>query len=212
MDCNPRTDKPRTNRDPVEVERKLALLHQPQVAPLTKLVERLRRAKPDAAIPYFDPTEAGVNARIFHLLEAPGPRSAPGKGSGFVSADNNDQTAQNMWELLRDVGIDRSTDLVVWNVVPWYIGDGKKIRPARSTDFDEARAASQDLLALLPNLRVVVLFGRAAAKAWRALDIQQDLAVIEVSHPSPLNLNTHPERRDEIRQALRAAKQAAGIS
>lgn len=94
--------------------------------PLTDFVERLRTSKPESAVPYFDPTEAGVEALILLLLEAPGRRSALEAGSGFVSSD--DQTAQNMWHLLRDAGIDRARDVVTWNVVPWYIGDGTKIR------------------------------------------------------------------------------------
>src|SRR5680860_1484559 len=124
MSASPRTDAPRTNRDPAELKRKVGLLDIPHIAPLTELVNRLRAERPEAFIPYFDPTEAGVGARILLLLEAPGRRSALEAGSGFVSSDNNDQTAQNLWELLRDAGIDRSCDLVTWNVVPWYIGDG----------------------------------------------------------------------------------------
>lgn len=115
----PRVDRPQTNRDADELERKHALLHKSHVAPLTDFVDRLRESKPDALVPYFDPTEAGVKARILALLEAPGPRCAPPAGSGFVSADNNDQTAKNMWGLLRDAGIDRGHDYVCWNVVPW---------------------------------------------------------------------------------------------
>lgn len=96
MDGLPRTDAPRTNREPSELARKLSLLRAPQVAPLTDFVEGLRANHPDAAVPYFDPTEAGTEAAILGLFEAPGPKATPPGGSGFVSADNNDQTAQNM--------------------------------------------------------------------------------------------------------------------
>ncbi len=200
----PRTDRPKTNREPEEVERKLDLLREPHVAPLTAYVERLRAMKPDAAIPDFDPTEAGVTARIALLLEAPGRRSALDAGSGFVSPDNNDQTAANMWDLLHEAGIDRAEDCVTWNVIPWYIGDGTKIRSARRTDLDEAREATRELFSLLPDLRVVVLLGKPAAGAWGLLGLELD--AIEAPHPSPLNLNTRPERRTEIRDALIEAK------
>lgn len=63
---------------------------------------------------------------------------------------------------------------------------------------------------MLPNVRVVVLLGRPAAKAWRTLGF--DLEAIEASHPSPLNLNTHPERREEIRLALAEARSRARLS
>ncbi len=168
----------------------------------------MRQSKPGAAVPYFDPTEAGIRARILLLLEAPGRRSALEAGSGFVSPDNDDQTARNMWHLLREAGIDRGRDVVTWNVVPWYIGDGAKIRATRASDLDEAREATRELLSLLPNIRVVVLFGRPAAAAWRSLGL--NLEAIEASHPSPLNLNTRPERREEIRLALAQALARAG--
>lgn len=201
--ATPRADHPRSNREPGELERKFALLRSPHVAPLTDFVERLRATKPEAAVPYFDPTEAGVNARILLLLEAPGRRAALERGSGFVSADNDDQTAQNVWELLREAGIDRTRDSVAWNVVPWYIGDGTKIRAARADDLAEARDATRELLSMLPNVRVVVLLGRPAAKAWAALEIDRD--TIEAPHPSPLSLNTRPERRDKLRAAFNDA-------
>lgn len=204
MSHEARTDRPRTNRDPAELERKFSLLRKSHVAPMTEFVERLREAKPGAAIPYFDPTEAGVEARILLLLEAPGRRSALEAGSGFVSPDNNDQSAQNMWELLRDAGVDRGRDVATWNVVPWYLGDGTKIRATRPSDLEEAQEATRDLLSLLPNVRVIVLLGRPAADAWRALGLR--LETIEAPHPSPLNLNTRPERREEIRLALIEAR------
>ncbi len=101
----------------------MSLLRLPHVAPLTDFVGHLRALHPGAAVPYFDPTEAGTEATILGLFEAPGPKAAPPVGSGFVSADNNDQTAQNVWVLLRDAGIDRRSEYVAWNVVPWYVGN-----------------------------------------------------------------------------------------
>lgn len=208
MPREPRNDAPRTNRDTAETERKFSLLRAPHVLPLTEFVERQRLLQAGAAIPYFDPTEAGVDARILLLLEAPGRRSALEAGSGFVSPDNNDQTAENMWRLLRDAEIDRGELIATWNVVPWYIGDGTKIRPTRESDLDEARRATRELISMLPNLSVVVLLGKPAAKAWNALGL--DHYAIEAPHPSPLNLNTRPERRAEIREALKAARLRVG--
>lgn len=66
---------------------------------------------------------------------------------------------------------------------------------------------TRELLSLLPNLRVVVILGKPAARAWGELGL--NLEAIEVSHPSPMNLNTHPERRAEIRQALVEARRLA---
>lgn len=137
----PRTDGPRTNKDPAELERKRALLTAPHVAPLTAHVERIRRERGADRVPDFDPTEAGVHAPILLLLEAPGGKATRERGgSGFVSPDNNDDTAENMWRMLLEVGVDRRREVVTWNVVPWYIGSDQRIRPAESADLVGGRA------------------------------------------------------------------------
>lgn len=184
----------------------MSLLRLPHVAPLTDFVERLRASHPGAAVPYFDPTEAGTGGTILGLFEAPGPKAAPPAGSGFVSADNNDQTAQNVWKLLREAGVDRRSEYVAWNVVPWYVGDGKRIRAVRAADLAEAQSATEDLLGLLPDVRVAVLFGKAAAQTWERIG---PIEGIEAPHPSPLNVNTRPEARDKIRAALVEARRRA---
>lgn len=192
----PRADQPRANSNPAELTRKQQLLSNPHMAPLTHYVERLRIALgPEAWVPYFDPTEAGVNARILILLESPGPRASGPRGSQFVSADNNDQTAENMWDLLREAGVQRDRDMVTWNVVPWYVG--------RAPSPDEVKAARPwivDLISLLPELRVVLLLGKTAKKSWDGLDL--DVPVIRAPHPSPQNLNTRPEARPQVLEAL----------
>jgi uracil-DNA glycosylase len=205
--ANARIDSPRTNREVREVDRKMSLLRAPRTAPLTEFVEWLRAERPEAAVPYFDPTEAGTDARILLLLEAPGRRAALAKGSGFVSADNDDQTAENMWRLLSEVGIDRTKWIATWNVVPWYIGDGTKIRAAMNADLAEAARATNELVGLLPDLRVVVLLGKPARRAWSQMDF--GLPVIEAPHPSPLNLNTRPQARTELLEALVEARRLA---
>jgi hypothetical protein len=177
------------------------------MAPLTAFVEGLRASHPNAAIPYFDPTEAGINARMLCLFEAPGPKATPPLGSGFVSVDNDDQTAHNMWLLLQEAGIDRAAEYVAWNVVPWYVGDGQRIRAVRESDLSEAKQATEELLALLPNVQIAVLFGKAAARAWG--HIGAPVETIEAPHPSPRNMNSRPWVRDEILAALTKAKARA---
>ena len=197
---------PRLHRDLHEVELKQARLEEPHIEPLTRYVEALRREKPETAIPYFDPAEAGVTASILLLLEAPGRRAALERGSNFVSPDNNDQTAANMWQFLQDAGIERSKDIVTWNVVPWYIGDGTKIRAARSSDLQDGRDAVERLLDLLPKLKVVVLLGRKAQASWKRLHVKATVPTIECPHPSPLVININPEARGQILEALLDAK------
>src|SRR6266576_3730850 len=73
---NPWDLEPRTNRFQSEVERKLRHLHDPRVAPLTKFVEALSLKRGELrSVPWFDPNDAGVEAKILLLFEAPGPRA-----------------------------------------------------------------------------------------------------------------------------------------
>ena len=159
-------------------------------------------------MPDFDPTEAGVAAPILLLLEAPGPKASRERGgSGFVSPDNIDGTAENMWRPLREAEVDRGHEVVTWDVVPWYIGSDRNIRPADSADLLEGRPYVEELLGLLRALRVVVRIGRHAAKGWARLGL--DLPAIEAPHPSPQNLNTRPHLRPAVLDALREARRVA---
>lgn len=186
------------------------MLRAPRALPLTEHVERLRVDRGADCVPYFDPTEAGVDAPILLLLEAPGPKATVERGgSGFVSPDNNDGTAENMWHLMREAGVDRRTDVVTWNVVPWYIGGDTKIRPAESDDLLDARPYIAEMLTLLDSLRAVVLIGKHAARGWERLGL--NLPTVLAPHPSPQNLNTRPHCRAQIRDALVEARRLARL-
>src|SRR5436305_11012933 len=103
---DPRTYAPRTNREPAELDWKIALLRVPDIAPLTDHVERLKTTHGGDRVPCFDPTEVGITAPILLLLEAPGGEATRERGgSGFISPDNNG-TARNMWHLLREARVD----------------------------------------------------------------------------------------------------------
>lgn len=196
---------PRAHRDPDLLRTKRGLLTAPHMAALTEYVIRLRERHGQSVVPDFDPAEAGIKARILLLLEAPGAKATVERGgSGFVSPNNNDATANNMWHLLTEAGINRAADVVTWNIVPWYIGDEQRIRGAEQQDLVEAREAITELLALLSNLKVVVLIGKAAAKGWAALGL--NMPALYAPHPSPRNLNSRPWMRDEILNTLREAK------
>lgn len=201
----------RALRDPDQVRARLGRLREPHVAPLTEFVERLRAARGGGeALPWFDPADAGVHARVLLLYEAPGARAVgPGSprpqagGSGIISAENDDATAAATWALREEVGL-RPELVVAWNVVPWYVGDGTRIRPVGPGDLEEAGPALRGLLALLPTLRVVVLAGRAAQRGWarHTLRDPSDLPVVPCPHPSPRVLNSTPGARARITHAF----------
>lgn len=193
------TDRPKLLGDTAAVAARLQQLRDPHVASLTAFVEELRReAGSGAEIPYFDPWDGGVEATILFLLEAPGPKAVR---TGFVSRNNPDETAKNFYELSLDAGIDRKKT-IIWNAVPWYIGDGKKIRAANPKDLADGLKPLSRLLALLPKLRVVVLVGRKAQSAAAQLDASR-YTLFTCPHPSPMFVNRAPENREKIIAVLR---------
>jgi uracil-DNA glycosylase len=182
-------------------EDRLASIEQPHVAPLTTFVRQLRAEMgPTHAIPYFDPLDGGTHASILFLLEAPGPRAIE---TGFVSRNNPDETAKNFYLLNQEVGIDRKLT-VTWNVVPWYIGSGTKVRPAKSRDVSAGASSLDRLLELLPHVRTIVLLGGAAARARGIIEsLRPSAHVVEMPHPSPMFVNRSPGNRDRLLGLLR---------
>jgi len=206
---------PRAHRDPAFLAAKLARLREPHIAPLNDLADRIA-AETGLAAPAFDPDSAGIHARSLFLFEAPGARStgtagprAAAKGSGIISPDNNDGTAENMWRLHEAAGLPRTSTLA-WNIVPWYVGSGTKIRAVERGDLQAAAPYLAALISLLPDLRVVVTFGDKPRQGWFRYLLQDDaplLPTLAVPHPSPLSLNPHPENRDLILRALQRVVQ-----
>ncbi len=197
------TDVPKLLADPAAREARRAHLAEPHVAPLAEYVAALRRkVGTTAAIPDFDPWDGGVRAELLFLLEAPGAKAVR---SGFISRNNPDETAKNFFELNREVGIPRGRT-VSWNIVPWYIGTGTRIRAAVRSDIKAGLPALEGLLALLPRLRVVVLIGRKAERAANFVsELRPELRVFRSPHPSPLFVNNAPGNRNRILGVLREA-------
>jgi uracil-DNA glycosylase len=185
-------------------------LSGPHIAPLTELIDRIRRERRcGSAVPYCDPADGGVHAECLLLLEAPGPKAVE---SGFVSRNNPDESAKNFLELNRAAGLPR-TKTVTWNIVPWYLGASGRIRPANPTDIDEGWPYLLFLLGLLPSLRVGVLVGRKAQKVKRRLvQARPDLRLLDCPHPSPLVVNRSPGNRALIQRVLHDAVDALEIT
>jgi uracil-DNA glycosylase len=143
-----------------------------------------------------------VDARILMLLEAPGPKAVK---TGYISRRNPDPSARNMLALLAEAGIE-DCDVLLWNIVPWYVGNGQRIRPVRVADIRQAGPWTEELVALLPRLETVVLVGK---KAQRAAGWFPDYRVLRTWHPSNLVFNCWPKRRAEVADAFRQACSSA---
>jgi hypothetical protein len=159
--------------------------------PLAAYAAQLR-ARGLGEVPEFDPCDGGVDAEILFLFEKPGPMTEPTVGSGFISRNNDDPTAEATFAFMQHAGIPRLLT-VSWNVIPWWNGTRRVTR----RELEEGVACLQDLIALLPKLRAVVLVGRKAARAARLLDTERPL-LFTSAHPSPLVRARHPERWNAI--------------
>lgn len=189
-------DRPKLLGEPEAQEDRLRQLYSPHIAPLTRFVADLRvEAGNDVSIPYFDPWDGGIHAEILLLLEAPGPKAV---NSSFVSRNNPDETAKNLFEISQSAGLPRSKT-IIWNAVPWYIGNGARIRAATPTDLENGLKPLPRLLCLLPKLRAVILLGRKARKAASVIARENpSLHIFECPHPSPMFVNRAPGNKNTI--------------
>ncbi len=194
-------DKARSLADSTVREARRAMRSLPHVAPLARFVDEIRREREGflGFVPDFDPLDGGVEAKALFLQEAPGPQAVK---SGFVSRNNPDSTAENNFKFQNEAGIDRRTT-VRWNVVPWYIGDGHRIRAATKEDLLEGHKYLERLLRLLGNLRLVALLGNNAQTAWDSSGLTCDLKIFRSYHLSPLSMNTSPARREHVMSTFR---------
>ncbi len=194
--------EPKSLRDEANRVTRHAAIHQPHVADLNGFVEALRARKGGSyQIPFFDPFDGGVTARALLLMEAPGRRAVE---SGFVSRDNPDETAKNIFEMSLNAGLDRR-DCVLWNVCPWFLGTATTIAPVQAVDIREAEGELRWLLNHLPQLRCVALIGRKAQRAIATVTTERPgLPIVTMPHPSPRFVNRRPENRAEVLEGFRA--------
>lgn len=191
-------DQPKTLRSGVAMRERIDMLSEPHIAPLTELVDKFKvELGPDTGMPYFDPLDGGVNARMLWVLETPGPKAV---GTNFVSRDNPDDTARNTFNVLRDHGIARE-DTVLWNVVPWNISSEDKNKNPRTVETRKGIPYLLRLIGILPKLEAVVLCGGHAKKAAYEIRRKTGLKVFETNHPAPLAYN-RPHLREHLHATL----------
>lgn len=179
----------------------------PTIVPLTKWVEHLiarrERAGLGAEIPAIDPADAGTEARVLLLMEAPGPMANARNarpGSGFISSDT---TAESLWLARRAAGL--VDNALLWNVVPWYLGPANK-KP-KVQDLREGAEPVRELIAMVPELHTVVTLGLFARRGWARFgrpNIGISVRTIDTWHPSAQSM-IQPGKRDHLISALTRA-------
>lgn len=176
------------------------------MSPLERFVQKIRSEQGlSTEVPGFDPLNGNENARFLFVLEAPGPKAV--KKTGVISFDNPDQTASNFREQLESAKIERS-EIAVWNIVPWYLGnvDKTKIRRAKTSDIEKGLAYLDHLVKLLKKLECIVLVGGAARKAHIHLSHTTGVRILSCHHTSPRVRNYKPETADENVAVFKAMK------
>jgi hypothetical protein len=184
------------------------------ISQINHFVDELRRIQGSDSVPYIAPMYGGVNARLLSVLRDPGPKTQVTKGgSGFLSMENDDASAEAISNLFNDAGIDAG-EIVPWNAYPWYIN-----RAPKAAELDAGVAPLKCIIDLLPKLRVVMLHGGSAHNGWNRL-IRQYPKIVALRgfhviktyhtsrqafwHPDPL---VREARKEHLYQSFQMAAQ-----
>lgn len=176
----------RRMRDPRFQQTQVSGAYDEHIAPINRLVDRLRHRDGRGWMPHVAPIHGGVNARLLFVLRDPGPKTnseiGPA-GSGFLCLENDDASAERLATLLEEVGL-KASDCTPWNAYPWYINAAPN-----AEQLEAGAGALRDLLSLLPRLQVVMLLGDHAQRSWRRLgkrrpEVVRRYRVIETRHTS----------------------------
>ena len=179
----------------------------PHIAPLTQYVKDPRvKTGSKYDIPDFDPHDGGFHADCLFLLMMWSPKTA---NTCFMSRDNPDETAKNIFLLMREAGIDRNRT-VQWNIVPWIHRDETKISEVAKIELLVTEKPLSNLLALLPSPHTIVLVGgKATSQSEIVASLAPEARICTILHFSPSYIHQSPENREVLLEALR--KIASGL-
>ena len=90
-------------------------VYLPHVEPINRLVGELRTD--DEWMPYVAPVMGGIHPRLLVVFRDPGPKTREGQGSGMLSLENDDPSAERLISLLTEASIDVA-DVMGWNTSP----------------------------------------------------------------------------------------------
>ena len=193
----------RAHRVPALLVAQRARFTEPPVTSLNALAVEIEHAT-GYVVPRFDPSSAGVDAEALLLLQSPGPASTSERGSGIISAFNDDATAEHFHQLLtrHGIGFDR---ILLWNVVPWWLpatSTTGTFRSPGSADLSAAAPWLERVLALLPKTRAIVTLGRKAQTGLERYAADRELPYTMMACPHPAG---QAWNRSHLRQATEDA-------
>jgi uracil-DNA glycosylase len=183
---------------------RIARLNDARFTNLMRLIDGMRDRGRSHKLEYpnVDPNDGGQNARALFLLETPGRKSV---ASGFVSRCNDDDTAKNMGRAWDKAKLLRA-DVLLWNVVPYYLSTKDKNRNATSAQIHAAIPDTQAFVDALPNLKAIVFCGRKAQRAIKCLRVPATVTKFETFHTGAQAYN-HQRRQKDIHETFRKVGQ-----
>jgi hypothetical protein len=196
--------------DPAFRDEQRRHLYDEHIAPINRFVDSLVAAGP-GWLPHIAPMYGGVHARLLSILRDPGPKTRADAGSGFLSMENDDPTAERISNLFNDAGIG-AKDIVPWNAYPWYVN-----RAPKAAELEAGVEPIRRLIELLPKLRVIMIHGRSAQRGWKRfmsrhgqLVLDRDLLVVSTWHTSQRallhrNSAVREMRMEDLKLAFRQA-------
>lgn len=190
---------PRSLKYDSERERRNKMINLPHIAPLTRFVDEIRTQGYD--VPYFDPCDGGIEAKALFLLQDPGKKAIK---SGFISRNNDDQSAENQLKFQKEAGLNRKST-ILWNIIPWRVGN------VTADDRKEAIPYLKLLLNSLPRLKVIVLSGSEAWKCHSQIQSITHITILETYHTGNRGLNSQGKREEFISSVIDCYRKAAGI-
>lgn len=201
-------------RSPHSQASKHKRLDEPHVGPLNALVGSWRVERSTNHIPWFDPDDGGVNARVMILMESPAPTTVSETGSGVCSEDNGDPSNRQLSRLRAQAGIPRAQCLK-WNMVPWSTRQpgGSDSAPTRS-EIESAVPYLLQLLDLTQELDVVVALGKVASAGLMSATsagASTLYRVVAAPHPSQRNAAAREESLERIARAFRLVANHIGV-
>jgi hypothetical protein len=173
-----------------------------RVAAVNRFIDELGAGHEAGRPPYVPPICGGVDALLLSISRDPGPKAGGITGSGFLSVENDDPSAERMGRFLRSAEIDYGR-VLPWNAYPWYINSDPT-----TAQLSASVEPLRKLIALMPRLRVVTLHGAAAAKGWKlflrqhhGLIERRGIVWVETYHTSRQALQTPDPVERELREA-----------
>ena len=188
-----------TLENPDIIRQRYELLYLPHIAPLTQWIKNYKAKGID--MPWIDPADGGVNARILILLQSPARSNLVPR---FVSQDNPGPSQQNLNSFLKQARIKRE-NIIIWNTIPWLTLHNENVSPTKE-NINKGIAIIKTLMPLLKNVSIVILAGAVALQTRKFFaQAYPDVVILSMPHPSPVSLCRSPSVSEKIKNTLHQA-------